>query len=297
MGIVLTVIATLEAKTVEGVERTQHIQDSPPASERDTLRIKTEELEIASEEPDEFYLVRLFRKYIFGQADEVELKFVNRRNNEDLTLLGIILNQEVKRLSSQIIRVKWSLHAREEIVFELSEHLTGRVTQDILSKVRTSTREMIVEQEAVRDRLFTVQDVMQNTTRALLQDKSIRITHNLAVIGGGGLVLTILTGLFGINVDGIPGGQNTPYAFGLFAGVVLFLGVALVGFGMLCFGFKKIITGEQVEVRRMELQSLVATFQHDAETHAKFQIASHGHGLQLQGNENVLENCDYIVIR
>ncbi|GLJ21255.1 hypothetical protein SUGI_0390150, partial [Cryptomeria japonica] len=44
---------------------------------------------------------RLFRKYIFGQADEVELKFVNRRNNEDLTLLGIILNQEVRRLSSE----------------------------------------------------------------------------------------------------------------------------------------------------------------------------------------------------
>ncbi|KAH9318687.1 hypothetical protein KI387_020456, partial [Taxus chinensis] len=44
---------------------------------------------------------RLYRKYIFGQADEVELKFVNRRNNEDLTLLSIILNQEVRRLSTQ----------------------------------------------------------------------------------------------------------------------------------------------------------------------------------------------------
>ncbi|GLJ21253.1 hypothetical protein SUGI_0390120, partial [Cryptomeria japonica] len=196
-----------------------------------------------------------------------------------------------------VIRVKWSLHAREEIVFELSEHLTGKVTQEILEKVRNSTREMIVEQEAVRDRLFTVQDVMQNTVRALLQDKSIRITHNLTVIGGGGLVLTILTGLFGINIDGIPGGQNTPYAFALFSGLLLFLGVALVGFGMLYFGFKKPITEEQVAVRTMELKDLVKKFQHDAETHAKFQNSSYKHRLQLQGDENILENCDYVVIR
>ncbi|XP_028793307.1 uncharacterized protein LOC114749007, partial [Neltuma alba] len=59
---------------------------------------------------------RLFRKSIFGAADEIELKFVNRRNHEDLNLFSVILNQEIRRLSRQVIRVKWSLHAREEIV-------------------------------------------------------------------------------------------------------------------------------------------------------------------------------------
>jgi hypothetical protein len=45
---------------------------------------------------------RLFRKYVFGEADEIELKFVNRRNHEDLNLVSIILNQEIRRLATQV---------------------------------------------------------------------------------------------------------------------------------------------------------------------------------------------------
>lgn len=228
---------------------------------------------------------RLFRKYIFGEADEVELKFVNRRNNEDLTLLSIILNQEIRRLSTEVIRVKWSLHAREEIIFELSEHLRGKFTQEILKKVRASTREMISEQEAVRDRLFTVQDVMQNNVRAWLQDKSIRITHNISVVGGGGLFLSILTGLFGINLDGLPGGQNTPYAFSVFTGILIFLGVALIGGGVLYFGLKQPITEEQVAVRKLELQGIVKHFQNQAENHAKVRQPFSTHPLQSQEDD------------
>ncbi|KDO78083.1 hypothetical protein CISIN_1g0086011mg, partial [Citrus sinensis] len=112
---------------------------------------------------------RLFRKTIFGAADEIELKFVNRRNLEDMNLFAIILNQEIRRLSRQVIRVKWSLHAREEIVFELYQHLRGNVARTLLEGIRKNAREMIEEQEAVRGRLFTIQDVMQSTVRAWLQ--------------------------------------------------------------------------------------------------------------------------------
>lgn len=65
--------------------------------------------------------------------------------------------------------MKWSLHAREEIVFELLQHLRGNLTRSLLEGIRKSTREMIEEQEAVRGRLFTIQDVMQSTLRAWLQ--------------------------------------------------------------------------------------------------------------------------------
>lgn len=239
---------------------------------------------------------RLFRKYIFGEADEVELKFVNRRKNEDLTLLGIILNQEIRRLSTEVIRVKWSLHAREEIIFELSEHLRGKFTQEILKNVRVSTREMIGEQEAVRDRLFTVQDVMQNNVRAWLQDKSIRITNNISVFGGGGLILSIITGIFGINLDGMPGGQNTPYAFGVFTAIVIILGVTLIGGGVLYFGLKQPITDEQLAVRKMELQGIVKHFQKEAENHAKVRNPHSTHGLQLEEDDGSLPFPGYIVV-
>ena len=65
--------------------------------------------------------------------------------------------------------MKWSLHAREEIVFELLQQLRGNVTRSLLAGVMKSTRQMIDEQEAVRDRLFTIQDVMQSAVRAWLQ--------------------------------------------------------------------------------------------------------------------------------
>ncbi|CAN7133529.1 unnamed protein product [Brassica rapa subsp. narinosa] len=212
---------------------------------------------------------RLFRKSIFGAADEIELKFMNRRNHEDVNLFSIILNQEIRKLSRQVIRVKWSLHAREEIIFELVQHLRGNVARQLLEGLRKNTREMLEEQEAVRGRLFTIQDVMQSSVRAWLQDKSLRVSHNLAVFGGCGLVLTIIVGLFGINVDGIPGAQNTPYAFGLFTLLMIIIGAVLIAVGLVYLGLKKPITEEQVEVRKLELQDVVKIFQHEAETHAQ----------------------------
>ncbi|KAK9696913.1 hypothetical protein RND81_08G004700 [Saponaria officinalis] len=212
---------------------------------------------------------RFFRKSIFGAADEAELMFVNRRNHEDMHLFGVILNQEIKKLSRQVIRVKWSLHAREEITFELLQHLRGNAARILLEGVRRSTRDMIDEQEAVRGRLFTIQDVMQSTIRSWLQDRSLRVTHNLTVFGGCGLVLSIITGLFGINVDGIPGSENTPYAFGLFSGLLLLIGMILIAVGIICLGLKQPVSDEQVEVRKLELEELVKMFQHEAETHAQ----------------------------
>ncbi|GKU94248.1 hypothetical protein SLEP1_g7772 [Rubroshorea leprosula] len=128
---------------------------------------------------------------------------------------------------------------------------------------------MIEEQEVVRGRLFTIQDVMQSTVRAWLQDRSLRVTHNLTVFGGCGLVLSIIIGLFGINIDGIPGADNTPYAFGLFAAILFLIGIVLIGVGLLYLGIKRPVTEEQVEVRKLELQELVKMFQHEAETHAQ----------------------------
>ncbi|PQM37193.1 uncharacterized protein Pyn_39949 [Prunus yedoensis var. nudiflora] len=214
---------------------------------------------------------RLYRKSIFGAADEVELKFMDRRTHEDMYLFSIILNQEIQRLSTQVIRVKWTLHARGEIVFELLQHLRGDAAKSLLEGVRKSTREMIQEQEAVRDRLFTIQDVMQSTVRAWLQDKSLRVTHNLGVLGGCGLVLSIITGLFGINVDGIPGNEGYPYAFALFSAVLVLLGVILIGIGLVYLGLKQPIVEEDVEVRKLELQELVKMFQKEAESHAQVQ--------------------------
>lgn len=130
----------------------------------------------------------------------------------------------------------------------------------------------------------------------LIQDRSLRITHNLAIFGGCGLVLSILTGLFGINVDGIPGGENTPYAFGLFAGVLFFIGIILIGLGLLYLGIQNPITEEKVQVRQLELQKLISMFQHDAETHAKVREGFSKHNLPPT-SADFFPQADYVVIQ
>ncbi|KAM7264233.1 hypothetical protein ACFE04_001916 [Oxalis oulophora] len=240
---------------------------------------------------------RLFRKSIFGAADEVELKFMNRRTHEDMHLFTNIVNQEIRWLSTQVIRVKWSLHAREEIMFELLQHLKGNVTRVLLEGVRKSTREMIGEQEAVRDRLFTIQDVMLSTVRAWLQDRSLTVTHNLGVFAGCGLVLSIITGLFGINVDGIPGSAESPLAFALFTFILVLLGILLIAFGLLYLGLKNPIAEEDVEVRKLELEEVVRMFQHEAESHA--QVRKHLDRTSLPPTAGGLlpDDAGYVLIR
>ena len=129
-----------------------------------------------------------------------------------------------------------------------------------------------------------------------MQDRSTRVTHNLAVFGGCGLILSIITGLFGINVDGIPGATNTPYAFGLFAGILFFIGIILIIVGLLYFGLKQPITEEQVEVRRLELQELVNMFQHEAETHAQVRKHVSRNNLTLTSGDRLLNDANYVVI-
>lgn len=77
--------------------------------------------------------------------------------------------------------MKWSLHAREEIIFELLKYLGGSTTQSLLEDIKKDARKMIEEQEAVRGRLFTIQDVMQSTVRAWLQVSTCYTTISVVV--------------------------------------------------------------------------------------------------------------------
>ncbi|KAL2484989.1 Magnesium transporter CorA-like family protein [Abeliophyllum distichum] len=106
-------------------------------------------------------------------------------------------------------------------------------------------------------------------TSNLQKDQSLQVQHNLGVFGGCGLILSIITGLFGINVDGVPGAEESPYAFALFSGALFLLGVVLIAIGLIYLGLKKPQIEEKVEMRKLELQDLVRMFQHEAESHAQ----------------------------
>lgn len=130
----------------------------------------------------------------------------------------------------------------------------------------------------------------------IIQDKSLRVTHNLAVFGGCGLVLSIITGLFGINVDGIPGAQNTPYAFGMFTAILFFLGIALMAGGLVYLGLKKPMPDQMVEVRKLELEELVKMFQHEAETHAQVRKTLTRNNMPPTARDIFPADADYVLI-
>jgi len=124
-----------------------------------------------------------------------------------------------------------------------------------------------------------------------MQDQSLRVTHNLGVFGGCGLVLSIITGLFGANLDGIPGAENAPYAFGLFSGLLVLVGVILIAVGLLYLGLRQPVSEEQVEVRKMELEELVRMFQHEAESHAQVRQAN------SNPRQSLPHDADYVIIQ
>ncbi len=132
-----------------------------------------------------------------------------------------------------------------------------------------------------------------------MQDTSVRTQHNLAIIGGGGVLLSIIVGLFGINVDGIPGNTNAPYAFMEFSVWLLVLGAVVSGVGILFLGMKSPPSEEEVTSRKVELQELVKTFQRAAEANEKVRDSSsfHSSGDEEAIDPNLTRAEDYILIQ
>ncbi|MCL7051422.1 hypothetical protein MKW94_003239 [Papaver nudicaule] len=168
---------------------------------------------------------RLFCKSTIG-IGEIERTFMRRRNHEDMNLFSAVLNQEIKKLSGHVTRIVWSLHAREAIIAELLQHLTGSAAaRSLLEETRKNTREMIKEQEAVHGRVVAIQGLMQNSVGLWLQERRLR---NLTLFGRCGLVVLMIisTILFVIDAAG-----DARYAFALFCGLLALLGNILIAAG------------------------------------------------------------------
>jgi len=155
---------------------------------------------------------------------------------------------------------------------------------------------MLEEQDAVRDRLFTVQDVMQSNVREKLQERSVRVTHNLSVIGGSGLLLSVIVGLFGINLDGIPGNSNSPFAFSVFTVLLFALGTVTCLVGIRRLGLKPAPTEEAVMSRKAELQDFVDQFQKAAEAHEKVFHVNSESSLKDNALDNATDNVDDLYV-
>jgi len=93
----------------------------------------------------------------------------------------------------------------------------------LLREAVDRTRRTIEELDATRDRLAAVQDQIASEQVRLLG----RNSFVLSVVAAVFLPLGFLTGLFGVNIAGMPG-TGTPLAFWLLAGASALLGLAIV---------------------------------------------------------------------
>lgn len=96
----------------------------------------------------------------------------------------------------------------------------------------------------------------------------------------------MIVGLFGINVDGIPGAVDSPYAFPAFTVFLFLLGVVSIGLGIRYLGMNPPPSEEEVTSRRVELQEFVKTFQRQAEAHEKVRNSSSSNSLSGEDVSN-----------
>lgn len=133
------------------------------------------------------------------------------------------LRRELRELRRQAIALRRYIGPnREALGMMMAESLPGMRPRDLqrLREVSDRITRNIEDLDAARDRAALIQDEL--TSR--LSEAMNRNMYMLSLIAGIFLPLSLITGLLGINVGGIPG-EKWPWAFGAVSALLLTLGV------------------------------------------------------------------------
>ncbi len=146
---------------------------------------------------------------------------------------GELSPDKIARLRQTIIKLRRYISPQRDALDVLSS-LRGKILDKRASThIRESanrTRRILEELDASRDRLTALQDQMDaERTNALARN-----SYLLSVVAAIFLPLGFLTGLFGVNVAGMPG-MTAPFAFWALALASIAIGIALY----LTFKFSK----------------------------------------------------------
>lgn len=123
---------------------------------------------------------------------EVRLKLGQVRR-QAIALRRYLAPQREAMTRLQIEPMSWQSALEKAQLREVSDHIT-RFVEDL---------------DAVRDRGAVIQDELRNRLAEEMNKRMYLLTVVAAVL----LPLSFMTGLLGINVEGIPGGSGSPYAF------------------------------------------------------------------------------------
>lgn len=132
---------------------------------------------------------------------------------------------DVARLRQTIIKLRRYIAPQREALDTLSEAQTDFLDEENLEHLRETanrTRRALEELDACRDRLNVLSDHIEATQSNALNKNS----YVLSVVAAIFLPLGFLTGLFGVNIAGMPG-LDAQYAFWALSLASLAMGIAL----------------------------------------------------------------------
>ncbi|MCE2688010.1 MAG: zinc transporter ZntB [Rickettsiales bacterium] len=152
----------------------------------------------------------------------------DKKNNGKKTLQGQLLKNELLELRSQFVTFKRYLSPQKEVIHKLKncEYLwindwAKRHFQENYDQI---TR-MIEETDELKERSKILNDEIVN----IINDKLNRHMYKISLITVIFMPLTFLTGLFGMNVGGIPASQS-PFGFIIFTSLMIFIAILQVIF-------------------------------------------------------------------
>lgn len=137
------------------------------------------------------------------------------------------------RLRQAVIKMRRFIHPQREAIMALANLENWIIAPNelaLLSETSNRTRRIVEELDATRDRLTALQDHFDADRAHALS----RNSYILSVVAAIFLPLGFLTGLFGVNIAGMPG-TSEPLAFWVLTGGSLLGGIAL----FLIFKFSK----------------------------------------------------------
>lgn len=164
------------------------------------------------------------------RLDKLEDSTLNndKKNNGKKTLQEQLLKNELLELRSQFVTFKRYLSPQKEVIHKLKncEYLwindwAKRHFQENYDQI---TR-MIEETDELKERSKILNDEIVN----IINDKLNRHMYKISLITVIFMPLTFLTGLFGMNVGGIPASQS-PFGFIIFTSLMIFIAILQVIF-------------------------------------------------------------------
>ncbi len=148
-----------------------------------------------------------------ARIEAVTLELESKTDDiEENALLGsAISTADIGTLRQSVIKLKRFVNPQREALEELThvpEHIVSSAEKALIRETGNHARRSVEQLDATRERLAAIQDQIGADRANLLS----RNSYLLSVVAAIFLPLGFLTGLFGVNVAGMPGSQ-APYAF------------------------------------------------------------------------------------